>query len=225
MSADIEPKLKDILQDRVKTWPVEDQKKLAYAAFNIEAERQSIDPAAMGQFARTLTNAVAKQELDEPTKYWEKAKNDYFSNAVSWALGFGVCLIIAVVVLLVSTPQVLEISRDNEKVAIAQAIQHVVVFGTIVAAVFWGLRQILRMWAFYDDMRADAVEREALFRTFAALKGAGWLTDPDQTVILTALANKMRRSNVIGPEAPVNPTDVLLKHLLETAKRGEKPTH
>ena len=80
MSADIEPKLKDILQDRVKTWPVEDQKKLAYAAFNIEAERQSIDPAAMGQFARTLTNAVAKQELDEPTKYWEKAKNDYFSE-------------------------------------------------------------------------------------------------------------------------------------------------
>ena len=219
--------IKDALQ-QVGTWPVEDQIELAQAAGAIGAKRGGIDPAALGQFVRTLTIAVAKQELDEPTKYWEQCKKDYLSNAKAWATGFGASLLIAVLIigaLLFQSPQALEISREDEKIAIAQAIQHVVIFGTIVAAVFWGLRQVLRMWAFYDDMRADAVEREALFRTFAALKGAGWLSDPDQTVIITALANKIRRSNVIGPEAPVIPTDVLIKHIAETAKRGEKAPH
>ena len=163
--------------------------------------------------------------MEEPTKYWRDWKDNYLYNAKRWALGFLIPLlttVLAIVLLLIFQPQFLEISRDNEKVAIAQAIQHVVIFGTIVAAVFWGLRQVLRMWAYYDDMRADAVEREALFKTFAVLKGAGWLSAPDQTVILTALVNKTRRSNVIGPEAPVTPIDALTKQLAETIKKSDK---
>ena len=78
------------------------------------------------------------------------------------------------------------------------------------------------MWAYYDDMRADAVEREALLEILAILKGAGWLSETDQTVILTALVNRTRRSNVIGPEGPVTPIDALTKQLAETIKRSDK---
>lgn len=221
MSTDI----KSVLQQQVEKWPLEDQKELGQAAIAIEAQRRGVDPGALEQFARKLTIAVATQELEEPTKYWRDWKDNYLYNAKRWALGFLIPLlttVLAIVLLLIFQPQFLEISRDNEKVAIAQAIQHVVIFGTIVAAVFWGLRQVLRMWAYYDDMRADAVEREALFKTFAVLKGAGWLSAPDQTVILTALVNKTRRSNVIGPEALVTPIDALTKQLAETIKKSDK---
>ena len=184
--------IKSVLQQQVEKWPLEDQKELGQAAIAIEAQRRGVDPGALEQFARKLTIAVATQELEEPTKYWRDWKDNYLYNEKRWGLGF------------------------------LQAIQHVVIFGTIVAAVFWGLRQVLRMWAYYDDMRADAVEREALFKTFAVLKGAGWLSAPDQTVILTALVNKTRRSNVIGPEAPVTPIDALTKQLAETLKKSDK---
>jgi len=218
-------KKSEYIKNELQQWPEDDQIALADVAMAIRAKRDGMDQYSLEQLFRRLTIAMAKTALDEPTQYWQKCKEDYLSNAFRWAEVFFGCLLIAVFVigaLLFESPQALEISRDNDKVAIAQAIQHVVIFGTIVAAVFWGLRQVLRMWAFYDDMRADAVEREALFKTFAVLKGAGWLSAPDQTVILTALVNKKRRSNVIGPEAPVTPADALFKQVAEAIKKGDK---
>ena len=124
MSTDI----KSVLQQQVEKWPLEDQKELGQAAIAIEAQRRGVDPGALEQFARKLTIAVATQELEEPTKYWRDWKDNYLYNAKRWALGFLIPLlttVLAIVLLLIFQPQFLEISRDNEKVAIAQAIQHV----------------------------------------------------------------------------------------------------
>ena len=75
------------------------------------------------------------------------------------------------------------------------------------------------MWAYFEDMRNDAVERIGLLTTFAALKGANWLTWADLAV--TALFHKTRRSNIGTPPAPTTSFDTVGKQIAEAVTKAK----
>ena len=76
------------------------------------------------------------------------------------------------------------------------------------------------MWAYFEDMRNDAIERIGLLTAFAALKGANWLTEADVAVALMALF-RSRRSNIEAPAAPATSFDAVGKHAGESAKKAK----
>jgi hypothetical protein len=100
------------------------------------------------------------------------------------------------------------------------SLQRIAIFGAIVAFIVWTLHQLLRMWAFMEDMRHDAIQRTGLLKAFAALKGANWLTEADMPVILTALF-RTRRSSIEAPAAPATSFDSIGKHAGEAIKKAK----
>jgi hypothetical protein len=108
----------------------------------------------------------------------------------------------------------------SDRLDTGAALQRIAIFGTIVALFVWALHQLLRMWAYFEDMRNDAIERIGLLTAFAALKGANWLTAADVAVALTALF-RSRRSNIEAPAAPANSFDAIGKHAGEAVKKAK----
>lgn len=69
--------------------------------------------------------------------------------------------------------------------------------------------------------RIDAVERIGLLTTFAALKGANWLTSADSTVAVTALFHKTPRSHIGTPPAPTTSLDTVGKQIAEAVTKAK----
>jgi hypothetical protein len=128
---------------------------------------------------------LEQDKLVSISAYWKKKEEDHHFNALIWAESFFLVLLLALTTgayFLYYPPSFLEILNKDLPVvgsdgssAIAEAIQHVVLFGTIVTFFIWGLRQVVRLWVYHEDLRTDAIERIGMLATFEALKGAGWL--------------------------------------------------
>lgn len=168
---------------------------------------------------------LAESELGGAFSYWRKLEKDHYFNAVLWAIAFIVVFVAALIgggILLYESPKFLEIdsSLPSENLAIAKALSHVLLFGTIVGFFIWGLRQVVRLWAYHEDLYRQAREKAAMLHTFAALKGAGWLTPQDVHVIVRAVFRVITLSAVTGTDAPATPYEALVKQI--EAIKGEK---
>jgi hypothetical protein len=177
-----------------------------------------------GSFARI---DLAESQLKRVFDYWRKLERDHYFNAASWGFVFFVVFLAALGAggfLLYGSPKFLDVdgSLPNENLAIAKAVTHVFLFGTIVVFFIWGLRQVLRLWAFHEDLYRDARERTAMLHAFAALKGAEWLTPEDVNVVVRALFRATRLSAVTGTEAPATPFETIAKHIGEAGKAEKK---
>jgi Family of unknown function (DUF6161) len=170
--------------------------------------------------------ALAESELSGAFSYWRKLEKDHYFNAVLWAIAFIVVFVvarIAGVILLYGSPKFLEVdsSLPNVNLAIARAISHILLFGTIVGFFIWGLRQVVRLWAYHEDLYRQAREKAAMLHTFAALRGAGWLTPEDVNVVVRAVFRVITLSARTGTDAPATPYETVVKQIGEAIK-GER---
>jgi hypothetical protein len=163
--------------------------------------------------------ALAKSDLQSAFDHWNEWRWAYQYNAYWWGGAFFFVLLVFLFIfyyVLAWHGNALLI----DKVDTGVALQRIAIFGAIVALIVWTLHQLLRMWAFFEDMRNDAIERIGLLTAFAALKGANWLTAADVPVALTALF-RSRRSSIEAPGAPATSFDTIGKHAGEAVKKAK----
>ena len=91
-------------------------------------------------------------------QYWEKMEHNRWSNSV-WAFSiFVIVLVLAMIGVSIFFYQFFQQPVTKLGPAeIAQAITRVVLFGTIVAFVIWGLRQAMRLWAIQQQLLIDTL--------------------------------------------------------------------
>jgi hypothetical protein len=164
--------------------------------------------------------ALAESDLQSAYDYWNLWRDNYLFNSWAFAILFFSLLVSFLSAIGVGFLWHGSELLSSQNVDTGAALQRVAIIGTIVALIVWMLHQLLRMWAYFEDMRNDAIERIGLLPAFAVLKGANWLTEADVAVALTALF-RSRRSNIEAPAAPAASFDAVGKHAGEAAKRAK----
>ena len=166
---------------------------------------------------------ATRQHLTLAIQYWEKMEHNRWSNSV-WAFSiFVIVLVLAMIGVSIFFYQFFQQPVTKLGPAeIAQAITRVVLFGTIVAFVIWGLRQAMRLWAIQQQLLIDAQERLGILAAFISLKTAKWLSAEDMTVVITALVHNPRSSSVTEAPSPTTPVDALMQLVAKAAQEKTK---
>src|SRR5215470_1707189 len=161
------------------------------------------EPVKISNIDLGATGASTREHLKLAIQYWEKMEHNRWSNSV-WAFSiFVIVLVLAMVGVSIFFYHFFQQPVSNIGAAeIAQAITRVVLFGTIIAFVIWGLRQAMRLWAIQVQLLIDAQERLGILAAFISLKTAKWLSAEDMTAVITALVHNPRSTSITEAPSP-----------------------
>ncbi|HUO91973.1 MAG TPA: DUF6161 domain-containing protein [Rhizomicrobium sp.] len=173
------------------------------------------------QWEELLAGYEAKLHLGKAEQFWA-ARADAQNKIVTWSRRWWsgwVAVAVAAVAIAFWANFSFQLSQPDVAGKIAEIVERLLAFGTILAIATWWLRQKLRELRTHEAFAEDAAERATMIRTYAALKGSG-LGDGALEAVLAAIY-RPSPANLGDESGPIFWHETFARVVAEMVARGK----